>query len=172
MKRFILPLVTVVCFYADSLYVEFFPSFSLISDWVVTPRFLLVVLILMGIYYYRNVTLIYAAIFGLLFDIYYTGLIGVYLFLFPISIYIASKMTKVLQINVFTAGLITIVMLSLVEILVYVLNLFLFNVQVATSPFVFDRLLPTLFMNLVFYLLIFFPFTIWLQKRKKEVNDE
>lgn len=172
MKRFILPLITIICFYAESLFIEFFPAFSFLGDRFVVPRFLLVVLTMMGIYYFRNVTLIYAAIFGLLFDVYYTGVIGAYLFLLPIAVYAASKMMKVLQINVFTSGLVSLIIIAVVETLVYGLNILLFDVKMTAAHFLNNRLIPTLTLNLVFYLLIFFPISRWLQNRKKEILSE
>ncbi len=172
MKRVVLPLITVLCFYGESIFVELLPIFSFIDNRTVVPRFLLVVLILMAIYYFRNVTLIYAAIFGLLFDIYYTGVIGAYLFLFPIAVYTASKMVKVLQINVLTSGLITMLIVAMTEALVYGLNILLFDVNVTVSQFIYARLLPTLTLNFMFYLIIFFPFSRWLQNRSKELFSE
>lgn len=172
MKRFVLPLLTIICFYAESLFVEFFPAFSFLEDRIIVPRFLLVVLIVMGIYYFRNVTLIYAAIFGILFDIYFTGVIGAYLFLFPIAVYTASKMMKVLQVNMFTAGLAILVILAMIETLVFGLNILLFDVNMTATRFLNDRLIPTLILNLVFYLLIFYPLSRWLQNRQKELLSE
>lgn len=172
MKRFILPLITVLCFYGESLFVEFLPSFSFLDNRIMVPRFLLVVLVMMGIYYFRNVTLIYAAIFGLVFDIYYTGVIGVYLFLFPIAVYAASKMMKVLQINVLALGLAVLVIVALTEALVYGLNILLFDVKMTAGQFLYNRLIPTLILNLIFYLIIFFPLSRWLQNRKKELLSE
>ena len=172
MKRYVLPLITIICFYAESLFVEFFPAISFLDGKIVVPRFLLVVLIMMGIYYFRNVTLIYAAIFGLLFDIYFTGVIGAYLFIFPIAVYAASKMMKVFQINILTSGLAILIIVALVETLIYALNILLFDVKITTTQFLYNRLIPTLILNLIFYLLIFFPLSRWLQNRQKELLSE
>ncbi|HBZ09619.1 MAG TPA: rod shape-determining protein MreD [Bacillus bacterium] len=172
MKRYVLPLITIICFYAESLFVEFFPAISFLDGKIVVPRFLLVVLIMMGIYYFRNVTLIYAAIFGLLFDIYFTGVIGAYLFIFPIAVYAASKMMKVFQINILTSGLAILIIVALAETLIYALNILLFDVKITTTQFLYNRLIPTLILNLIFYLLIFFPLSRWLQNRQKELLSE
>ncbi|GIN22672.1 rod shape-determining protein MreD [Siminovitchia fordii] len=172
MKRYVLPLITIICFYAESLFVEFFPALSFLDGKIVVPRFLLVVLIMMGIYYFRNVTLIYAAIFGLLFDIYFTGVIGAYLFIFPIAVYAASKMMKVFQINILTSGLAILIIVALAETLIYALNILLFDVKITTTQFLYNRLIPTLILNLIFYLLIFFPLSRWLQNRQKELLSE
>lgn len=172
MKRIILPLITLLSFYSDSIFAEFFPELSFLGDRIAVPRFLLVVLTLMGIYYIRNVTLIYAGILGLMYDVYYTGIIGAYLFLLPISVYIASKIMKMIQNNLFTAGLVVLVNVSLVEFLIYGLNYLLFEVNVTIPQFMDIRLWPTLLLNLIFFLIIVIPFSRWLQKRKKELASD
>lgn len=172
MKRVFLPLVLLVCFYSESLFVDYFSTASLFKEKLVIPHFLLIGLTLMGIYFFRNTTIMYAALFGLIFDIYYTGIIGAYLFLFPISVYIASKMIKLLHVNVLTAGLIVLVNISLVESLIYGLNILLFNVPVTMMEFLENRLLPTLVLNLIFYFIIFIPYTRWLQNMHKQLLSE
>lgn len=172
MKRVLLPLVLFACFYGESLFVDFFSTASLFKDRLVIPHFLLIALTLMGIYLFRNMTIMYAALFGLIFDIYYTGIIGTYLFLFPISVYIASKMIKILHVNILTVGLIVLVNVSLVESLVYGLNILLFNVPVTMMAFLENRLLPSLVVNLIFYFIIFVPYTRWLQHLHKQLLSE
>lgn len=168
MKKAILPLITMFSFYAESVFASMLPF---IGNRLSVPHFLLVVLTIMGIYYFRDVTLIYAAIFGLLFDIYFTGLIGIYLFLFPIAVYAAAKLMKVFQINILTAGLVTLVNLLLVEFAVYGLYSLIYNTGMPIVMFLDHRLWPTLLLNLVFYAIIIIPFSNWLQKRRKEIAD-
>ncbi|MFS0646745.1 rod shape-determining protein MreD [Siminovitchia sp. 179-K 8D1 HS] len=172
MKRILLPLALFACFYGESLFVDLFSTASLFKDRLVIPHFLLIALTLMGIYFFRNTAIMYAAAFGLIFDIYYTEIIGVYLFLFPISVYIASKMIKLLQVNVLTAALIVIINISLVEWLIYGLNILLFNVPVRMMEFLENRLLPSLALNLIFYFIIFVPYTRWLQHLHKKLSSE
>ena len=172
MKRIILPLVAILSFYGDSLFAEFFPDISFMGDRLAVPRFLLVVLTLMGIYYFRNVTLIYAGILGLMYDVYYTGIIGAYLFLLPISVYAASKMMKIIQTNLLTAGLVVLINLLMVEFLIYGLNVLLFGVKVTVTQFMDARLWPTLLLNIIFFLVIVIPFSRLLQKRKKEILSD
>lgn len=172
MKRVLLPLVLIACFYGESLFTDFFTTASLFKDRMVIPHFLLIALTLMGIYFVRNTTIIYAALFGLIFDIYFTGIIGAYLFLFPICVYIASKMIRILHVNVLTVGLIVIVNISLVESLIYGLNILLFNVPVTMMEFLENRLLPSLVLNLIFYFIIFIPYTRWLQHLHKQLSSE
>jgi rod shape-determining protein MreD len=172
MKRIILPLVLFLCFYGESLFAHFTADSSFFKDMLAIPHFLLASLILTGIYFFRNTALVYAAVFGLIFDIYYTGMIGAYLFLFPIAVYLAAKMKRIVHLNVLTSGLIVLLNIALVEMLIYGLNMLLFNVPVTMAAFLKMRLAPSLSINLIFYILIFFPFTKWLQNRQNQLLSD
>ena len=159
MKRIVLPFLLALTFYAESLFADFFPPeiMAFGGERLFVPHFILVNLAIMGIYYFRNYALIYAAVMGLLFDVYYTELIGVYLFLFPITVYIASKISKFLQANFFVAAVITLLNVAIVEVLVYILNVLVLQVKMAPSVFYSLRLWPTLALNLVFFIIVFIP---------------
>lgn len=167
MKRVILPLLLTLCFYCESVFVEFTPPGTFKMDILLVPHFLLVLLIVMGIFYLRNRTLIYAAIFGLLFDIYYTEIIGVYLFLLPITVYLASKMARVIQANVFTTFFISLLCVGMVEFVVYGMNVFVLQRSMDIQEFLNRRLWPTLIVNQIFFLIIYFPFKKVLSQRKR-----
>ncbi|PTY85468.1 rod shape-determining protein MreD, partial [Heyndrickxia sporothermodurans] len=108
----------------------------------------------------------------LLFDINYTGILGVYMFLFPFTIYLTSKMMKILQANIFVAALIVLVNIIIVEFLVYELNILINHVTMSMVDFLYVRLIPTLVVNLIFFIIFSYPMKKWLEKRKKEVLDE
>lgn len=167
MQRLILPLLLTLCFYCESVFVELTPPGTIKNDILLVPHFLLVLLIVMGIFYLRNRTLIYAAIFGLLFDVYYTEIIGVYLFLLPIVVYLASKMAKVVQVNIFTTFFIALLSVGIVEFVVYGLNVFVLQHNMGIQEFLNRRLWPTLIVNQIFFLIIYFPFKKLLTQRKK-----
>ncbi|MCJ8006980.1 rod shape-determining protein MreD [Lederbergia wuyishanensis] len=172
MKRLILPFLLTLCFYIESIFVDFLPPGSFGVDWILVPHFLIVLFILMGIFYFRNRTLIYAAIFGLLFDIYYTEVIGIYLVLFPVAVYVASKIVKLIFSNIFTAFIITIICISLVETIVYGMNIFVLQKSMDLNEFAMNRLVPTLILNAVFFLIVYYPFNKLLLNRKKEELNE
>ena len=143
MKRIVLPFLLALTFYAESLFADFFPPeiMAFGGERLFVPHFILVNLAIMGIYYFRNYALIYAAVMGLLFDVYYTELIGVYLFLFPITVYIASKISKFLQANFFVAAVITLLNVAIVEVLVYILNVLVLQVKMAPSDILFSKIM-------------------------------
>lgn len=172
MKRIVLPFILSLCLIGESIFVEFFPTEEFGGGRIIVPHFLLTVLLLMGIYYLRNQAILYAFIFGLIFDVFYTGIIGAYLFLFPLAIYITSKMMKILQSNIFIASLVVTINIAIVEFLVYELNVLIKHTTMPMTDFINVRLWPTLVANLAFIIIVSYPLKSWLQRRKKEVLDE
>jgi len=172
MKRIVLPLILSICFILESLYVEFFPNGIFGIHKLFVPHFLLIVLIIMGMYYVRNRTILYAFIFGLLFDAFYTGILGVYLFVFPLIVYITSSLMKVLQANIFVSAIVMLVDIAIAEFIVYGLNILILKTTMSTMDFINGRLIPTLILNIVFYIIIFYPLRKCLLHLKKEVLDE
>ncbi len=172
MKKYILPLIVIAAFYSESLFVEFFRAEAFDGERLLIPHFLLTTFILMGIYYFRNETLIYAGLFGFLFDVYYTGVLGVYLFLFPIAVYLATKLMRMLQSNLLMSGVIVMLIISFVEVLVWALSVLVLGAQMTVLEFLNKRLWPTLVLNLAFYIIVCVPLSKWLQQRKKEKLSE
>ncbi|MCJ7839902.1 rod shape-determining protein MreD [Lederbergia sp. NSJ-179] len=168
MRRLVLPLLLTVCFYCESVFVELTPPGSFKLDMILVPHFLLILFVVMGILYLRNRTLIYAAVFGLLFDVYFTEIIGVYLFLFPIVVYLASKMAKIFQVNIFTVFFIAVLSVGIVELVVYGMNIFVLQRNMDIQEYLNRRLWPTLILNQIFFLITYFPFKKFLFHCKKE----
>jgi len=172
MKRLILPFLLMFCFYCESIFVDFLPTGSFGRDWILVPHFLLVLFIIMGISYFRNRALMYAAIFGLLFDIFFTEIVGIYLVLFPIAVYVSAKLAKFLFSNILTALIISIICISLVETIVYGMNTLVLRKNMDLNEFAMIRLVPTLILNAVFFIIIYVPFNRFLLNRKKEELNE
>ncbi|EDO1158078.1 rod shape-determining protein MreD [Listeria innocua] len=131
------------------------------------PHFLLVMLTIMTCFYKRNTTLAYAFILGLLFDIYYTGVMGIYFAIFPFTVYITDKFMKVLQNNIFLVGLITVFNIILTESLVYAFYYLIGSTTMTIPVFIDQRLWTTILFNLAFFLVIFFPFRLFLDRLVK-----
>lgn len=157
MKKIILPLVLVACFFGESIFVGLFPAEAFSGQRIIVPRFLLTALILMAIYYVKKRTLLYAFIFGLLYDAFYTEVLGVYLFLFPFAVYLTSKIMKILHTHLIMAGVITIVNITIVEFFVYEFNVLVLNAEMTLTEFGDIRLWPTLVLNLAFFIIFSYP---------------
>ncbi|MFD2681436.1 rod shape-determining protein MreD [Bacillus seohaeanensis] len=172
LKKLLLPFLALACFYSESLFVTLFPGESLFSGRILIPHFLAVFLLFVCAYYNYRIALLYGFIFGFLFDIYYTEINGIYLVLFPFIIFLADKMLKVLHNNLFVFCLIVLVNLTVLEFLVYQINLIIQKTELTIMQFADWRLWPTLAFNVAFYILFSFPLRNLLIRQRKEIFDE
>ncbi|KON91218.1 hypothetical protein AF331_01365 [Rossellomorea marisflavi] len=165
--RFILPLITLLVFYGESLFVHLFQTESWFGDKVMVPHFLVITLILICAFYRYRTALLFGFIFGFFFDIYYTEINGIYLILFPFMVVLTQQMMKVLHNNVIVLGIIAMVNLSILEVIVYYIYVILKRTNLTFMEFVDWRLWPTLVLNIVFYLIVSIPFKHYLLSRRK-----
>ncbi|EWH23478.1 rod shape-determining protein MreD [Bacillus haynesii] len=172
MKRFLLPVVMMFVLVSDSVYADFVNLPFVTEEQQLIPRFLLLVLVFMTAYVNQPFAITYGFIFGLLYDINYTDLLGVYMFGFAGICYLSSKAFKVLQTN-------ALVVIFIALLAVCVLEFYQYGVQMLIRPeimpfhqFVLGRLLPTLALNAVGGLLLIYPFKWFFTSLKKELRNE
>src|SRR5690606_27824458 len=96
-------------------------------------------------------------LFGLLFDIVYVEIIGIYLFLFPVIAFITTKLMRILHMNIAVASIIVLLGITLLEAGVYQMNLLIHHSDMVFSVFLSSRLLPTLILNAIFIILAVYP---------------
>ena len=101
--------------------------------------------------------LVYSLLFGLIYDSYYVGILGVYVLLFSLIIYLTEKLKKVLNPNPIVIGMMVIINLSLIETYLYLFYQVLGYTKINWTTFLADRLGPTLLLNLVLFIIVFYP---------------
>ncbi|PLR79550.1 rod shape-determining protein MreD [Bacillus canaveralius] len=157
MRRFLIPVLLMFFFVIESTFVELLPAEIFNSERILVPRFLMIALFFLTIYGSVKHGIIYALIFGGLFDIVYTEIIGIYLFLFPVMAYIVSRIMKVLHANIIIMTFVSLFGVALLELSVYGANLLINRTNIDFSMFTFLRWLPTLVLNLAFTIIAAFP---------------
>lgn len=175
MKRFLLPVLLFLAFISESTFVELFPTERFEIDRTFVPRFMMVLIMLTSFFYDRNKAIINAIIFGLLFDIIYTDIIGIYMFSLPIVVYILSYSMKVLHTNLLVVFFVVIIGIALLEIIIYGLYFLVNVVELDWYSFMNNRLFPTLVLNGVFLIIIYYPmrnFLLGLQGMSNKENDK
>ncbi|WP_071395910.1 rod shape-determining protein MreD [Bacillus tuaregi] len=172
MRKVFLPLIISLCFLFESIFVELMTVEAFVTKRIVVPHFLIVAIIFTIIYGNRKHGLMYGFIFGLLFDVVYTEIIGIYLFMLPLVAYIASKIMKVLQTNVVIVSFVALLGVALLELGVYEMNFIIDRTNMVFSRFVEIRLLPTLILNLIFTVLIAFPLKKFLESYAEALRND
>jgi rod shape-determining protein MreD len=171
-KKFLLPLLFLFLFIFESLFVEFLPEKIFGFERILVPHFLFTALLFLTIYVGKKQGIIYAAIFGLLFDIVYVEIIGIYFFLYPFISYLVYKLMQVIQANIIIAFLVSLVGIALLEIGVYEMNYLIHVTNLDFISFINLRFYPTLLLNAAFIIIVAYPLKRFFEKHSEAMRDE
>lgn len=160
MKRTLMPIILLVILAAEGVAMELLPPSIKYASIYITPHWVLLFLILIVAYGYPGNTLIpilYAALFGLMIDVVYTGVLGIYMFVLAVVIYVAQLLTRLLQANFLVLLLISVISLFTMEIGLLAIYTLLGFTTMPMQEFFINRFSPTLLANLLFMIVIFYP---------------
>ncbi|PIO83691.1 rod shape-determining protein MreD [Loigolactobacillus backii] len=101
--------------------------------------------------------LLWAFIIGLFYDSFYTGILGVYTFLFPLIVYLTRQIRVYFTPTAIAIGAIYLIELTILESFVYGMNRFMGLTTATLANFIPDVLGPTLLLNLVYFVILYFP---------------
>lgn len=152
-----IPLILLVALLMDGVIAAVFSSQLYTATTDTVSRVILVCIVFFSFYVDRNPMILFGIIFGLLYDSYYVGILGVYTSLFPIVVYLCDKMKKIFNPNILVLFLVGIIQLSLVEFLLFGFYTVLELASIDMSMFLANRLGPTLLLNGVYMLLLYYP---------------
>ena len=124
---------------------------------VMVPRLIILILVLISFYLPRNKMILYGIIFGFLYDSYYVGILGIYVAIFPLIVYVTNKLKLVLNPNPITIGMMIFINLSILETMLYWIYKILGFTTIDMNTFMAGRLGPTLLLNLVLFIITFYP---------------
>lgn len=168
MKRLFFPFILFLLLVCEGIALDLLPAALTSAEIYIIPHWVLLFLVLVSLFYDAEETfyaIIYGVCFGLLIDIVYTGVLGVYMFVYPFSLYIVHLLKRFLQTNL----LMTLFNAAIGIIVTEVLLLFIFSIvgiaDISRAHFIVNRLLPTLLANLLFLVPLYFllrkPFSKW-----------
>lgn len=158
MNRFLLPALFAFLFILESLFVELLPAEIFNSDRILAPHFLMAGILFLTAYVNPKHGILYGFIFGLLYDIVYTEIIGIYLFMFPFIAYLFANMLRILQSNILIISVLSLLGIALLEVGAYEMMHLIHVTTLDFSAYVKIRLVPTLVLNLAFIILAAYPF--------------
>ena len=172
MKKFLLPLLFLILFLLESIFVQYIPPEVFGQNYILAPRFLFGGILFLTIYAGRKYGIIYGAIFGLLFDIVWIEIIGIYFFLFPLIAYLISKIMHVLQTNIIVAFLVSLVGIALLELGVYEMDFLIHITTLEFTSFLELRFYPSLILNAAFLLIAAYPLKRHFESFVESLRDE
>lgn len=171
-KQWWIPVLVIIFFCVESQFVNFIPSRLFSQYWIIVPRFLFLLLIFITVYYDKKLGLIYALVTGLIMDIVFIDILGIYLFWYPVTIFLVSILMKNWHANLFIVAFVSLLAITFVEFGIYG---FFSILQIANMPlkfFVSHRLFPTLGANLAFYILFSYSLKKYFSRLRKIRSEE
>ncbi|GAB3801997.1 rod shape-determining protein MreD [Virgibacillus kimchii] len=161
MQHLYIPLILFFFLILEGVALELLPTGLFTGELLIVPHWILLFLVMTAIFYEKDKTyfsVIYALVFGLLIDVVYTGILGVYMFSYALVIYFMLGFRKVLHGNIHVTLLLGIISVVLADAAIHVIYSAAGVIQMVWSDYAIYRLLPTVLMNIIF-LLILYPFT-------------
>ncbi len=160
MIQTLIVLIAVLLFFLEPVFSLFSPISYGGELYTLVPRFVIVYLIFIAIYYNRRRAIICGIVFGLLYDMFYIDIIGLYAFLYPLICYIAAVLIRYVYRHILTVMLLTLVLIALLEMLSYGFASVIGLTTIGLDEFMTSRLVPTMVANAVFVVMF-----DWLMKK-------
>lgn len=172
MRRFFLPLIVLMIFISESIFVDLVHFSFAEKNQLFVPHFLLLTIVFITAYVNQSYGMIYGFIFGLLFDLVYTEVIGIYMFAYCLFAYLISKALKALHGSILIILFLGLLSICLLEFYVYGIHLLIGTTSMVLYDFTTLRLLPTLLLNLIAGVILIYPLKQFLVKVEIEQSDE
>ncbi|MFS0672941.1 rod shape-determining protein MreD [Ornithinibacillus sp. 179-J 7C1 HS] len=169
MRHIFLPLILLLILVLEGVALDLLPSGLIDGDIMITPHWVLMFLVLIAIYYDRRNSyhsIVYALIFGLLFDIAYTGILGVYMFTYGVTVYIIHELRNMLHSNIYSVLLFGIISIIIADVIINMIYYFVGIMDAEWINYIMSRLLPSILANSIFLLIIYPIFAKRLEKWK------
>lgn len=158
MIRFIVPVIAIILFYLEPVFGLFSPL-ELNGEYrYLIPRFLIMYLIFISIYYSRNRAMIYGLLFGVLYDVFFIDIIGLYSFLYPLICLIASFIVKFIHQHLIVTTLLSLILVAVLEFALYQFFSLIGLTDATLQVFLSERLIPTMIANSIFLIMLGWAF--------------
>ncbi|WP_284139723.1 MULTISPECIES: rod shape-determining protein MreD [unclassified Virgibacillus] len=158
MKRLYIPLILFLLLVLEGVALDFLPTTFFHAHLMVVPHWVLLFLICVAMFYERenvHIATFYAVLFGMLIDIVYTDVLGVYMFIYGVAVYIVRSLTKYLHANFYVAILFTILIVGIADTAIYIIYTVIGITDIQWDTYVIYRLSPSIIANIIFMCLLY-----------------
>ncbi|PRO64893.1 rod shape-determining protein MreD [Alkalicoccus urumqiensis] len=162
--RFLLPAVLFFFLVIEGTWLQVFAPDFRGADWQYIPRFLFMLILFTGIYRAKSHGVFYAVIFGMMYDIVYAPVLGVYTFGFGFITYLFSISTPFMRRRPLYTALLVLVGVIALEYYVYGMMVLLGLTTLTHEMLFLQRFLPSFLLNGAAALAAAFPLRWWFNK--------
>ena len=146
MNRLLIPLVCLVLFFIEPIFSLFSP-FGPGGQLFIIPRFVLIFLMMTAVYTDRLHAVVWGFVFGVLHDVFFIDIIGLYANLFPVAALAAAYAASKADDHPVVAAGIGFAVLLVFEFILYVVFSLIGFTDLPFGAFFAGRLLPTIAVN-------------------------
>ncbi|MCZ2258411.1 rod shape-determining protein MreD [Sporosarcina sp. G11-34] len=172
MIRSIIPLIAMVLFFLEPVFSLFSPLEIGGTLYTLVPRFVIVLLIFLAVYDSRKRAVVYGIVLGLLYDMFYIDIIGLYAFLYPLICFIAAMIIRQVHRHIVTVMFLSLFLVALLETLSYVFASLISLTTIGSEEFIFSRLIPTMIANSLFVIMFGWIFNSFVYKRALKLERD
>lgn len=167
MKRVLIPLILFLLVVLEGVLFDLVPPFVHSGAVWIISHIVLGFLILTALYYDKENTyysVLYAVIFGLLIDIVYTEVLGVYMFTYGLCVYVIHGTKKLLHEDFNVMLLLGTVGFIMADVSIYVIYTIVGIADISFGTYILNRLPATVASNLIVMIVLYFLFRGRLEK--------
>ncbi|MHC9532876.1 rod shape-determining protein MreD [Dellaglioa sp. BT-FLS60] len=156
-KQYIFPVGLIISFFLDGT-IQFAFSAQLESQTTIMVSHLLLLWLIMGVFYSDNKHLeLWAFGIGWAFDSYYAGILGIYMILLPLIVYLTKIAYQYFEPSFIVLLLIYFIDLTVLEVSYYSINEMIGFANESVTTFISTSFGPTLAFNLVLFVILYYP---------------
>ncbi|WP_173916009.1 rod shape-determining protein MreD [Halobacillus sp. Marseille-Q1614] len=158
MIRFLISMSLIILLALQGMAMSLLPSQIVYSELLVTPHWMLCMLLLIAIFFDKDNTyhcVWYGILFGLLIDVVYTGVLGVYMVTYGFTAYVIHGLQKLFHANFIASLLLAIAGVALADTILYIIYSFVQITEMSGGNYVILRLLPTILANVIFFVILY-----------------
>ncbi|WP_062532525.1 rod shape-determining protein MreD [Jeotgalibaca dankookensis] len=154
---YVIPLIIFLGLILDGIIMNVFSSQLIDGNYVLVPRLMMVLLIVLSLLFPKQPLFFYAFIFGVIYDSYYVGVVGIYTAGIVSCIYLLKRSQQYVQLTPLVLLLLYFLSLSYIEIFSFTTYTILSLVDMSFFRFLITRLAPTLLLNTFFLVFTYLP---------------
>ncbi|ADU31284.1 rod shape-determining protein MreD [Evansella cellulosilytica] len=174
MIRYLLFIILFVLFLIEGTVFQIFAPDQYGVSYLFIPRWVFLVIIFTGIYRGRGAGTLYAVIFGVLYDVIYSSVLGIYTFSMGLIAYLFSISIPFFQRNLTVAILTSLAAITLLDYFIYGMMLIIGLASISHEEFLTGRFIPSFLMNALVIIILAYPLRklFYFIKRRSEENDK
>ncbi|BAP86063.1 rod shape-determining protein MreD [Paucilactobacillus hokkaidonensis JCM 18461] len=170
--RYIFPIGLFITFFLDGSISKVFSGW-LFSYPYSTVSHLVVLWLVLACFFEEDIKIPlvpFAAVAGLVFDLYYSGIVGLFMFLFPLIVGLTKTLAKYFSPTFLTAIMIFFIDIAFLELVNYFAYSLIGVISSNFGDFLIYVLAPTLALNLIYLVILYFPIHSLFERSLQEKN--